>query len=246
MKKLILLACLLFFTVTGAMAAQSPYMGAYEGTITGDDVGVWAGWVDEYGNVFTLFWSTKDRQPDKAEGKLSEDGSFTGWSLRDAMIQIRFAEDGTITGTSGSSVRTCQVQGRRCDDAKLEAMHSTVTGYYSGSGDTGSFMLKFGDSSYKISGAPSAMTGEAHSEPNNSSDDSFEGLFMEDGTFICYSTTYYLCTFGRLQDGKISGEWYDPETENRGTFSSEKTPAGTPSSSGGSSGGGGCFIRSIM
>ena len=233
----------LFFLGISAVAwcGQSDYDGAYAGTYSGSEDGIWIAVLDSSDENVFLAYSPDTENVDVGNldywGEPSSGvGSFyTEYtSIHGSEIDIYVdSSDGSVTGTWENVDESGDIEGELFTSVDYDGDYSgTFTG-----DDSGTWVLTIDEDGY-VSGTMETDDG----------DYDFEGVCHPDGYLIVAGDTgdVEFLVFGSISGPTVTGHWIT-EDDDSGTISgtADGADGGTTTSTAGGGGGGGCFISSL-
>ncbi|MDY6906196.1 MAG: hypothetical protein SWH61_16115 [Thermodesulfobacteriota bacterium] len=235
------MCCCIGFTA-GSWAAIEDYTGSYSGTYSGDDNGVFHVIAGENGAVVGMGWSTDTSEAVEIEGSVDDDGNFDLQDSWGGEMTGSIDTDGHLTGTWTGGTMSGDLEGQVQDPDQLEA----IAGNYAGSstGDSnGSWEMTVNANGY-LGGFIDSDTYDTI-EP-------IGGVVNADGVIIALGDDETMC-YGtvNIDTGRVSGEWYNYDAPESGTFSGSRVVDDNNDGSNaaiaapGDGGGGGCFIQNL-
>ncbi len=221
---IIFMILLISLFAASAWSAVADYEGAYSGTFTGDDSGVWIAIINSSGTVRFLTWSTNNSEVDGGEISIDGSGNISGYTeVNYSIITASINSSGVVSGTWYYSYNNNgSLSGQK--ESQVSQYSGTYSGNFSGD-DSGTWSVTVDSSGY--------VSGIIHTSDG---DISLEGGGNSGGKFIAYADIG-VGIYGTISNGNVSGVWSNPYYGESGTFSGSKEGG-----DGDGDGGGGCFI----
>lgn len=231
----VLVVLFLGFLSFPVWSAPGDYEGTYSGDYSGDDNGIWIAYIDGFGNIQFITWSTshksvdggKDVVGDNGEINLQTDDDTDVIGDIDAVFDVDGDWDNPFSGDSGVFSGTQQ------DPTQVDDYANDYSGDFCGDAD-GTWEITVETTGY-VSG---------YFYPDGGGDEFVEGGVNASGQFILYAGDDAGVRGTIQSDGDITGYWRNEDNNESGYISNKSTCGPVTSAVGGS--GGGCFISTLF
>ena len=222
-----------------AGSALAYYEGAYSGSYSGDDNGIWIAYIQTTPSNYIWFitWSTDNASVDGGEGNDVNDSTgnidlitYDGSAVTGYIDATTFDVAGTWSNSPDSGI----FSGTRQDPTLVDDYQGNYSGKFCGD-SSGTWDITVEVTGYIFGTAT----------PSGGSTFPLEGGVNADGDFILYAYGEDGAIRGTIQsDGDVTGYWRNEYYDENGWISNKTTCGPITSALGGS--GAGCFISILQ